>query len=94
MSKYIFILIFLISLIYAQELNLTINNTNNTNSNDTKKPRIKFSRVELLMGRLLVFIFFLQIILCFVCVIMHRHYEKEKTNFLVNFIFPKNRKER
>ena len=42
MSKYIFILIFLISLIYAQELNLTINNTNNTNSNDTKKPRIKF----------------------------------------------------
>ena len=59
---------------------------------NSKKPRIKFSRVELLMGRLLVFIFFLQIILCFVCVLMHSHYEKDKTNFLVNFIFPKNRK--
>ena len=59
---------------------------------NSKKPRMKVSQIEILMNKLLIFIFFIQIFLCLICATMHSKFESSKKDFLINFIFPKNRK--
>ena len=56
---------------------------------NSKKPRMKVSQIEMLMSKLLIFIFFLQIFLCIICSVMHNEFECINKNFLINFIFPK-----
>ena len=56
---------------------------------NSKKPRMKVSQIEMLMSKLLIFIFFLQLFLCIICSVMHNEFECINKNFLINFIFPK-----
>jgi phospholipid-transporting ATPase len=48
---------------------------------NSKKPRVKFSRVENLMSRLLIFILILQMILCIICSILNSKYYEETVKY-------------
>ena len=54
---------------------------------NSKNPKMKLSKVERLMNSLLIFIFLLQLILCFICAIFHSKYENKNHSFLHFFIF-------
>ena len=54
---------------------------------NSKNPKMKLSNVERLMNSLLIFIFLLQLILCFICAIFHSKYENKNHSFLHFFIF-------
>ena len=54
---------------------------------NSKNPKMKLSNIERLMNTLLVFVFFLQLILCLICAIYHRKYEKNNYDFLDIYIF-------
>ena len=54
---------------------------------NSKNPKMKLSRLEHCMSKLLIVIFIIQIILCIVCAVMHRKYEETHSDFYANYIF-------
>ena len=54
---------------------------------NSKNPKLKLSKVEKMMNSLLIFIFLLQLLLCFICAIFHKKYENKHHYFLQYFIF-------
>ena len=56
---------------------------------NSKNPKMKLSNIERLMNTMLIFVFFMQLILCLICAIYHRKYEKSHFDFLAIYIFDK-----
>ena len=56
---------------------------------NSKNPKMKLSNIEKLMNTLLIFVFFMQLILCLICAIYHRKYEKSHFDFLTIYVFDK-----
>ena len=54
---------------------------------NSKNPKMKLSHLEHLMSKLLIVIFFIQLILCAICAVIHKQHADNHVQFYINFIF-------